>query len=145
MKKLLCILSCFFIMSSCTTIKYFEYATNIDYSKYYNTDFFITESNSVSFDYIPISSVSVEIVSGDIVAGERPPMIIKENVYNPEWGKYKQGIYKEADYSDVLSKIVDECKKYKANGVINLKFITKRGEYGKVLSIYASGMAINRK
>lgn len=147
MKRLLLFLLLFVVMSSCTVVKYAEYAVSLDYSKYSNDNFFITESNSVSFEYKPVGSVLVEIVSGfdKTMKGERPPRIIHGDVYNPEYDNYYKGTYRRADCYNALRKIVDECKNQGANGVINLKFSYKRDEYGTIISVYASGMAIERE
>ena len=143
MKRILLFLLLLVILSSCTVVKYAEYADILDYSKYSNDNFFITESNSVSFEYKPIGSVSIEVISGfEKNKEKRPPRIIHGDIYNPEWGNYKDSNYKKANCSHALSRIVDESKKQGANGIINLKFTYRRNENGSITSVYASGMAI---
>lgn len=59
MKKLVTLLSIaciLFGLSSCVTSKlqYTELVSTLDYTEYTKSGFFITESNSVSFDYAPL-------------------------------------------------------------------------------------------
>lgn len=63
MKNLFYILLAVLLFTSCSMYKSINETVVIDYSRYTSQGFFITESNSVSFDYKPIGSV-VTVVKG---------------------------------------------------------------------------------
>lgn len=99
MKKFLLLAIIAVFLNSC--ISYSYYAVNsytIDYYKYTEKGFFITESNSVNFNYEPVGSVVVESISG---------------YYNSE--------YVAANIDDAFIKLYQISQKNNANGVINVK------------------------
>lgn len=54
------------ILTGCgPTAQYIERVDFLDYSEYSKEGFFITESNSVSFDYIPLGSIAVYMYAGE--------------------------------------------------------------------------------
>lgn len=136
-------------LTSCG-MRYVICTNSIDYSAYTKDNFFITESNSVSFNYDPVGSISVDIFSGLIDNPKKPTYTIKvgaynsAEIYNPEWGKTPPKIMKYASYEDALFYLSNRAKKMGANGIINLKFRTIIGQYGQIESICATGMAIRR-
>lgn len=95
----------------------------IDLSKYNSQGLFITESNSVMFDYDPVGLV------GTFGGG-------KEFV--------KGGTTKLLTLEDVFSKFVEDCKSKGANAVINIK-IEQKYDQSNGNTFYISGMAIKRK
>jgi len=115
MKKLLFFAAIVLLFYSCSPEIY--YAVNsytIDYSKYTEKNFFITESNSVNFEYKPVGSIVVESVSG---------------YYNSE--------FISANIDDAFIKLYQVAQKNKANGVINVKM-----NFGYPSKWIVSGMLI---
>ena len=98
----------------------------LDYSEYSKNGFFITESNSVSFDYTPLATVVVTMqrrvdeewvyVNGTMCRSENRPTAAK-----------------------VLNKAVEEAKQLGANALINLKL-----EPLNTTGIMLTGMAIKK-
>jgi len=118
MKKIMLFAVISVLFSSCVVVsKYRLTAYVFDYSKYNEKNFFITESNSVNFNYKPIGSISVTTVSGSI---ERDP----EKVYL----YYDPSTYKEAKLEDAFKKLYEVAIEKGANGVINVQ-TTFTGEF----------------
>lgn len=152
MKKILFILP-LLLLTSCLTTSvvqkpYQVKSVAIDYSKYTQNGFFITESPSVSFDYTPIGSVTVEISSGYEVLEET-----KDANGRPQ---IKYGELKTPSIYDALDELQKKCREMGANGVLNLKVsigtITVQsiaGAYGttnntEAVKVTVSGMAVKR-
>jgi uncharacterized protein YbjQ (UPF0145 family) len=135
MKKIILtsLVFCLFLLFNGCIIRhpYLESISPIDYSEYTKSGFFLTESNSVSFDYNPIGNISATITSGYV-------------------GKQ----FVKATYEDALQLLHENAREMKANGIINLKFSYSIGDHvvnnfdtqnNYYSSITASGMAIRRK
>lgn len=108
------------IFSSCAP-KIHMSSYSIDLSRYNSSGFFITESNSVSFDYSPICLMGTQ-------------------------GGGKQYVNRKLtklSLDDVFDKFVDDCKSKGANAVINIKISQNYGANEN--SFYISGMAVKRK
>ncbi|HWK58145.1 MAG TPA: hypothetical protein VNQ80_12435 [Parapedobacter sp.] len=141
-------------ISSCSVVGPGMYsATAIDYKRFNDQGFFITESNSVNFEYTPISSVSALFTNGWIekeVVDENKPKKLKrhkDDVYNTEGPKMKQ-VYVRGTPDGVTDLLVEEAMKMGGDGIINFKYsaevyIDKDGN-AKVYGWSASGMAIKR-
>ena len=154
MRKFLFISVTALLLSACATMPkraYTSYSASFDFTEFTNDGFFITESNSVSFDYDPIGSISGVVTSGYEVLGKEKQGASKmgDDVYAKEkTEKVKYGEYKYADFRNVLFEIVESAKKMGANGIINLDVTYSPGTndmYGNEVvpsSYTASGMAI---
>lgn len=132
MKKIIISAVSVLLLSSCaiTGPYYREYSNSIDYSKYSKKGFFITESNSVSFDYIPVATVYCVIHDGYVRIVDGKEYQIQGETYKSKDIEWKIG------YADTtLEKLYQESHKLGADGIINLQFSNNR----------ASGMAIKRK
>lgn len=135
-------------LSSCTA-KYpvVVLTHSIDYSKHMSNGFFLTESNSVSFDYSPVGSVQVTLQDGwEVVQGKKA-----EGYYtNEEFSKIKLGNYAPTTYREALDILVSKAEGMGADGIIGLKFsfippiVDKLGNKTGPSKITASGMAIKR-
>lgn len=123
MRKLFYLISILLLMS-CSGNKhiYTETAQIIDYEKYNNKGFFITESNSVSFDYTPIGSIVVRIYSGHEVVGTEYVKKFKSTGTYTEIPKMRVGDWRNGDLEDAFIKLHKEAISRGANGVINLKY-----------------------
>jgi len=97
------------MFASCATSKYQVITSVLDYSTVSeNKDFFITESNSVSFNYKAIGSITVECISGN-----HGTTIIDNS--------YETSNYKFASVEDAYKELVKTFISKGANGVINLQ------------------------
>jgi uncharacterized protein YbjQ (UPF0145 family) len=109
------------LFSSCVTERYTEISSVVDYSKYAKKGFFLSESNSVNFEYEAFGSLSVVVLSGK-----------------------KQGEgYKVASSDDAVRLLYEKAKDLGVNGLINVKF--DYSTVNKRSLVTASGMAIKRR
>ena len=152
MKNTLYILLILFVVS-CTTSKpvYTLSYSFIGYSDFSERDFFITESNSVSFDYTPIGSIVVSVTAGH---SQVETEYIEGRDGAGEVTSFKHttyGDWKEVDISEVLERLYSLSVSKGANGIINLKITYQReirDATGKDIispeSYTVSGMAIKK-
>lgn len=110
----------------------------LDYRPFSKEGFFVTESNSVSFKYQPIGSVSSELISGatPYYANSKSPK--SENVPKSTMSDVDKLTYATPD--GALKELYNTCVLLGANGVVSLK-ITKYFVKGRT-AWSASGMAI---
>jgi hypothetical protein len=147
MKKVLLLLLSASIFNSCyvSRFEYNSYTSTIDYSEYTKAGFFITESNSVSFEYQPLGSITVVVKSGDIkqkyqvVLDDGTTLGLRDD--DAKW--------KEASSADALVLLHIKATQMNANGIINLKtsYIPEIEEGGIIKhpsSVVISGMAIRK-
>lgn len=138
MKKI-ALLSTFIVslfLIGCGPIKphYLEKVYSLDYSEFTKDGFFLTESNSVGFDYTTVSSIVVDIYLGE----------------GDNWHYYKGKMYRTSGaatpYTRSMQLAVAEAKENGANGIINLKFkwsiVDIVGTKQEVITL--TGMAIKR-
>lgn len=120
---------------------------SIDYLVHMNNNFFLTESNSVSFDYTPVGSMQVSLQDGwEVKKGK------KDSGYYDmdDLRRVKYGDYAPATYEDALQHLVDLAKDSGADGIIGLKFHYQdapRNQFGTKVGwgkVTVSGMAIKR-
>lgn len=124
--SILLIVTLFILVSSCVTLPQpsFEIGV-IDYSPLLNNGIFVTESNSVNFDYTAL---------GSVIAIEK--------------GGWNNGIKKRPSTEVVFNGIIKELENIGANGLINLNvsFSTEITDYDHakiyVPTIIVKGMAI---
>jgi uncharacterized protein YbjQ (UPF0145 family) len=120
---------------------YLKYHGVVDYSKYMSRGFFITEANSVSFDYESIGSVTAGVESGwEILDTTTKTTTSKDDVYGSSTKtKIKYGEYIQAELDDAIEELYSTSIELGADGVINFSIRSSLGEY------VVSGMAIKRK
>ena len=145
MKKILFSLLALTLLSGCGSIKttFLSLSNVVDYQKYHEQGFFITEANSVSFEYDPIGSVLVTM---------RPGYEVTKSARG--YLSYSKNPRMITEY-DVLDELKKEVETLGGNGVINIKVLyeTSRIEASawdaSVLkqgtTITVTGMAIKRK
>ena len=124
MKKLLLISLGYttLLLGSCSI--YRPVINYIDYSSFAQQGVFLTESNSVSFEYQPLGSLQVLLYSGFIPKNglkEKNKSRIKED------GIYYQSTaissnFKDATLTEALDMAVEIAKGNGANGIINLRY-----------------------
>ena len=123
------------MMSSCVTSTEFQQLAGfIDYSMF--PGMFLTESNSVSFDYQPIGSLYAEETSGDIRTVRKE---IKNNEIYSGGYEIADGKYRLANPQSALAFATDKAKQMGGNGIINLHIKKIDGGY------CVTGMVIKRK
>lgn len=114
----------------------------LDYSRFADEGFFITESNTVPFDYKPIGSVLVEERPG-----KKEVSMVHKPGYDPIYGednaKTTKSIYTYASADSALEALQKFAKENNADGVINIKI--SRGEGSERPYFFVSGMLIKRK
>ncbi len=121
------------------------FSSGIDYKEYSDLGFYVTESNSVNFNYTPISSIVASVKSGYL--GDEKPSNSKVKVSKSDRGS----LFITATASIVLEELYQEAIKLGANGIINLKIEAKTesgiNDYGVTTDfpVYvATGMAIKK-
>lgn len=109
----------------------------IDYSMLTQQGYFVTESNSVSFNYEAIGSIYAEEVGGWVPKNGKPKsMDPKEKYYINSNQKH---IYQEPNLQNAYANIANKLKAEGANGIINLKI----SKYSNKIII--TGMAIKKQ
>lgn len=114
--------------TNCQTYRqeYSVATTSLNYAQYAQDGFFISEANSVSFDYTPIGSVSSQVSSGYF---------------------HSSKIWVIAKPEDGMKEIIKYAQRLGANGLINFKItpFTRTLGSGTVLDGFLlTGMAIKR-
>lgn len=152
MKTLILIVLC--MLTSCVTIPkwpYVEESSILDYSQYAKKNFFITETKSVNFQYVPIGSVSAKIESGYEILNTQTYQVSGDDIYTSQPQtkvKIKYGKYIKATPAAAIEKLYSEAVNNGANGIIGLdiKPITNYSQkYGNVTTGYfVTGMAIKK-
>lgn len=151
MKKGLLLASIVALMSSCTTInlpKPYTKIRMVDYSWLTEQGIFVTESNSVSFDYEAVGSISVESSSGyeprdkdkHVTTIEKGDGIYTTYLVD-SWSKTKFDYY-PASLEDMFGELNSELKEKGADGIVNFKINYDRIEGRNIIRI--TGMAIKR-
>lgn len=152
MKKILFISICTMLLASCAVkYPYKRYSSAIDFSEVTRAGFFLSESNSVSFPYEPVGSVTAVVESGYEVVGQQKNQTPDEVYSYQDLAKMKFGKYKYATPEDAISELISSAQELGANGIINLKttygsaIYDKNGAIVSPSSYVVSGMAIKRK
>lgn len=141
-------LSVLCISSVSCTPKFSSKVYYTDYQRYSDAGFFITESNTVSFDYIPVGSVVVRQTAGVMSDTE----IISQNVpekrgYDELYGELEKKRHSNSwklpsDYT-ALDAVYKVAKEQNADGIINLKITMPVVNNASIIEL--SGMLIKRK
>lgn len=151
MRKYLTLVLMTIILSSCAIkYPYKRYSTVVDFEKYTSQGFFITESNSVNFNYMPVGSLSSVVESGYELIGDLVTDR-SDDLYHNSSSSNKYGDYINAAIDDAIEELFLSAKELGADGIINLKTEYISGIYSKYGSVVrppmyiATGMAIKRK
>lgn len=133
MKKSLIAIFALIALVGCSTPKFYTSGNFVDYSKYMEKGFFVSESNSVNFTYTPVGSVSGSCYSGNTSGSTKDKNSLLGKMYN----------YKFATIEDAMDAMYQIAIEKGANGVINLTFSQQIDKSGRSF-ITASGMAIKK-
>lgn len=150
MKKIISFCVVLLFVTSCTTYKipYRCYSDSIDFSVYSQKGFFITESNSVSFSYESVGSISAVVSSGyEVLNSEN--LESTDDVYGSS-KKIKYGKMITASVNDALDELYNSAVSLGADGIINFRSEYVPASYDKSVlttpdSYIVSGMGIRRK
>jgi uncharacterized protein YbjQ (UPF0145 family) len=147
MKKILPLAAIICIMLSCSYLRppAILLSNSLDYSEYQKDGFFITESNSVNFDYKPIGSVSGINVAGYKMRGITLK-VYSDDVFRTE---NKASIQTTSEFvpatqKAVLAEMVKKAKEIGANSIINLniKYFSHSDGKTSTSGYEGTGMAI---
>lgn len=144
MKKVLFIFAVITALcSSCQTSPYIQKVNYLDYSFFKERNFFITETNTVSFPYESLGSISVVVRSGKAVKSDNE----ERDSYKPLY--QRKGSFKRATLEDAYQLIYDSAKEKGANGLLrfNIEYLTVDGDLIKnkpVIGYIITGMAIKK-
>jgi hypothetical protein len=127
MKKLLSAIFCIAFLSGCMTM-HIHRTFSVDYTTYAKRGFFLTEANSVSFEYTPVAHVEVILANGYFNGKNLPDLGIDD------------GRYVRYDLNSGIDALYNLATELGANGIIGLNFESKALEKRSV--IVAAGMAI---
>lgn len=117
MRKILISMILSISLASCVSVQQYTTTNIIDYSEFAKQGIFVSESNSVSFDYQPLGSV-VSITQGGSTLF------------------YSQRI----DANEAFKEIASKVKSVGGNGLINFKFNVMTTKSSSLMTV--SGMAI---
>lgn len=119
MKKIVCGFLLSILLVGCISTQRITRVVTLDLTKYTRLGFFITEANSVSFNYDPIGLVSVYLDSGHEIK------VVKEESKDPLYKndvKEKKGKFITASLEEALEMLYKEASNKGANGIINLRY-----------------------
>lgn len=117
MRKILLLMLMAIGLASCVSVQQFTTTTVVDYSEFAKQGIFVTESNSVSFDYQPLGSV-VSVTQGALS------------------GLVSKSIDKDKAFMDIAAKV----KEIGGNGILNFKYNIMATGAASYMTV--SGMAI---
>ena len=146
MKKILMICFLAVMLASCQTYlpSPVYIPGGVDYSALTDRGIFVTESNSVSFDYEPIGSVYVNAYGGWVRKDGKPREDdSKEDYYI--LGSSSKKVYQLPSYEECFIRLAEKLNEMGANGIINLKFNWSKSVFDQTIdNLYISGMAIKK-
>jgi hypothetical protein len=157
MKKKLTIivalLTLMFTVSCVTKDAFVQVIGCMDYQKIGHGKVFISEANSVSFEYTPIVSIIVTESSGHVIKTKKakkneptPNESVGDDIYYAsEKDKTEYGDYREASYESALERAVAICESKGGDGIINLKYYCEYDNENHKWIIAVTGMIIKRK
>lgn len=134
------------LLTSCAPkMQYVASSTYINYQTYAEQGMYITESNSVSFDYTPLGSVSAIVFPGYVKA-TRPSQYKYEDLNGNQQLTEDYNKWQPADVSDAIALAVEKAKQQGGNGIINFKVQPTSESDGKTVrhGYLVTGMVIRK-
>lgn len=134
-----------FLTSCAPKMQYVASSTYINYQAYAEQGMYITESNSVSFDYTPLGSVSAIVFPGYVKA-TRPSQYKYEDLNGNQQLTEDYNKWQPADVSDAIALAVEKAKQQGGNGIINFKVQPTSETDGKTIrhGYLVTGMVIRK-
>ena len=114
MKRILFVLTAIvLICSGCQTYPYIQKIHYLDYSFFKERNFFVTETNTVSFPYESLGSITVVVRSGKVYKQS------DAESYKPIY--QRSGDFKYATIADIYNLVYDLAKEKGGNGILGFK------------------------
>lgn len=136
---------CMLAMFSCKSMlpQFTQKTYVLDYSEAGKRGVFLSEANSVSFDYEPVASIVVTSKDGYV---QKPKVSKNYDDISPVETKvsYKDE-WQEATYAQTLDRAVQSCIELGGDGIINITFNVNYDSNGAVIGNTLRGMVIKRK
>lgn len=136
---------CMLAMVSCKSMlpQFTQKTYVLDYSEAGKRGVFLSEANSVSFDYEPVASIVVTSKDGYV---QKPKVSKNYDDISPVETKvsYKDE-WQEATYAQTLDRAVQSCIELGGDGIINITFNVNYDSNGAVIGNTLRGMVIKRK
>ena len=133
-------------MSSCTP-KFSQVSYFVDYRQAAGGKVFLTESNSVSFEYNPVGSILIEETAGTFKEYKEMSEKEKSRNLDPIYGDYQPDMskgYRFPTAASALDYAANKALEMGGDGIINLKMVSTRSK-DKRMQLVISGMVIKRK
>ena len=155
MKKVLIIMFFALFEVSCVTVsvKSLDIVSVLDYSPLTSKGIFVTESNSVGFEYEAIGSIYIEMRNGTVKKSNQSKNrdeydIIYSSKHNrsPQSIPERSELTKQKSYNidDAVKRLAYELQNLDANGIINLKIQHVETNITHGEGYVITGMAIKR-
>jgi hypothetical protein len=149
MKKYFIALSLIAMLTGCVTTKLpepYSYSSIIDYSALTEQGYFVTESNSVSFEYQGIGSVFATSVGGWTKKTTTKKRTDHDSgmYYSATESTTTKYYYVHPDINEAFNKLSRKLKELNADGIINLRFEFYGNGQDSQSKIAVTGMAIKR-
>lgn len=136
---------CMLAMVSCKSMlpQFTQKTYVLDYSEAGKRGVFLSEANSVSFDYEPVASIVVTSKDGYV---QKPKVSKNYDDISPMETKvsYKDE-WQDATYAQTLDRAVQSCIELGGDGIINITFNVNYDSNGAVIGNTLRGMVIKRK
>lgn len=134
------------LLTSCApNIQYVASSSYINYQTYAEQGVYITESNSVSFDYTPLGSVSAVVFPGYVKSTRLSQYKYEDLNGNPQPTEtYNK--WQSADVTDAIALAVEKAKQQGGNGIINFRVQPTSESNGKTVrhGFLVTGMVISK-
>lgn len=136
------------LLSGCSMRQFSHYVGLLDYSAV--PGMFITESNSVSFEYQPVGSILVMEISGDAKKEKKKTKEL-DDIYGDgqdhsgEIYYVSAGNWRYANMQSALNYAAERAKELGGNGIINLRTDVLLDEHNHIDKAIVRGMVIKRK
>lgn len=100
--------------SGCQTFEYCQKVNYLDYTYFKERDFFVTETNTVSFPYESLGSISVVVRSGKVYKQSGD-----EESYKPIY--QRSASFKYATIGDIYKLVYNSVTEKGGNGILGFK------------------------
>lgn len=144
-KSIIIAIAAAFLTSCAPKMQYVANSAYINYQTYADQGVYITESNSVSFEYSPLGSVSATVFPGYVKAVRPSQYGYTDLNGNPQLTE-EYNKWQPADVNDAIALAVEKAKEQGGNGIINFKIQPTSETDGKVAryGFLVSGMVIRK-
>ncbi|MDE6229436.1 MAG: hypothetical protein K2M40_06585 [Muribaculaceae bacterium] len=134
------------LLTSCAPkVQYVASSSYINYQTYAEQGVFITESNSVNFEYTPLGSVSAVVFPGYVKAIRPSQYRYVDFNGNPQLTE-EYNKWQSADVTDAIALAVEKAKQQGGNGIINFQVRPTSESDGKTVrhGFIVTGMVISK-